>query len=432
MKQAHLSALQHMPEDFLQFIWQERYTEPLQISDQWLKVISPGTWNHNQGPDFLFAHVRLGELQLHGHIEIHRHSREWYQHGHHQDPHYNPVVLHVCLESDGKPILRADGTTIPEIIMQPILPAVLQARYDQLRLAQTQLSCEPLLPSVPHASKHDWILQLAQLRLQHKYHQVQTQVADQVQDWEAVLWQELLARMGGPQNQDAFRTLAERLPYSLVRHYATDLQQIEALLFGAAAWLKPAQDAYQQRLQETWHFLAHKHQLTADFPVSLSFFRLRPAAFPTLRLAQVAALVQAFPRLSDLLDPAILPSFLAQPIRPSAYWETHYRFGKETRKHAASLGQSQKHVLIINVLLPLMMLYQAAHGMPDPFAKAMALLHSLPAEQNRLTHAHRLLAIPLESAAISQGLIHLQKHFCQPKRCLQCQIGWKIMRGERE
>ena len=64
-------------------------------------VIYPGRVNKGSGPDFRDAVILAGDNKLiKGDIEIHTRASYWYSHGHHCDPEYNDVILHVVLWND--------------------------------------------------------------------------------------------------------------------------------------------------------------------------------------------------------------------------------------------------------------------------------------------------------------------------------------------
>ncbi|MFP6900402.1 MAG: DUF2851 family protein [Opitutales bacterium] len=62
-----------------------------------VRVIRPGSWNHQEGPDFLDAVLYIDGKQVRGDVEIHFRSRDWREHGHHLDPAFSSVVLRVLL-----------------------------------------------------------------------------------------------------------------------------------------------------------------------------------------------------------------------------------------------------------------------------------------------------------------------------------------------
>lgn len=100
-----------------------------------IDVVHPGRWNQYSGPDFMDAKVSVDGMLFTGGIELHRDPAEWYQHGHHQDPVYNQVVLHVSPSRANRPILRQDGTRVPHINIGEMMPGWLpQAVKIQPRL----------------------------------------------------------------------------------------------------------------------------------------------------------------------------------------------------------------------------------------------------------------------------------------------------------
>ena len=77
-----------------------------------MKVLYPGRANGGGGPDFIGAAL-LGERgMVRGDVEVHLSSRDWQAHGHHRDPHYDNVVLHVVMVDD------APGH-IPSLVLGP-------------------------------------------------------------------------------------------------------------------------------------------------------------------------------------------------------------------------------------------------------------------------------------------------------------------------
>ena len=104
-------------EKLLHYIWKYKLfpLRPLQTTDgQTVEVIDPGTLNRDAGPDFLNAKVKLDGTVWAGSVEIHQHAADWYAHGHHEDAHYNNVILHVTEKAD-RPATTQDGKTLPQL-----------------------------------------------------------------------------------------------------------------------------------------------------------------------------------------------------------------------------------------------------------------------------------------------------------------------------
>lgn len=93
-----------MNEQLLQYIWHRQLFSiaSLCTSDgECLEILDRGRWNHDQGPDFLGAVIRLSGLTWAGNVELHIHTKDWLAHGHQFDPGYENVILHVVWEHTG-------------------------------------------------------------------------------------------------------------------------------------------------------------------------------------------------------------------------------------------------------------------------------------------------------------------------------------------
>ena len=62
-----------------------------------VRVIDPGVWNVEAGPDFSHAVLEVGPTRRRvvGDVEIHLHPSDWHAHGHSSDPAYESVIAHV-------------------------------------------------------------------------------------------------------------------------------------------------------------------------------------------------------------------------------------------------------------------------------------------------------------------------------------------------
>lgn len=118
-----------------------RLTGLVSDTGQRVDIVDPGKWNHLGGPDFQEARVSVDGLLFTGCIELHRDPAEWYSHGHHRDPAYNQVVLHVSPSRARRPVVRQDGTIVPHVNIGGIMPGWLP----QAVKIQPRLACEKVL-----------------------------------------------------------------------------------------------------------------------------------------------------------------------------------------------------------------------------------------------------------------------------------------------
>ncbi len=229
--------------------------------------------------------------------------------------------------------------------------------------------------------------------------------------------------------------LARALPLRTLQKHRNSLPQLEALLFGTAGLLPEPDETetdYLAMLRREYQFLAAKYNLAVkQLPTHIwKWGRLRPAGFPTMRLAQLARLIQEHGSLFSVLvstdDSTALVKALQ--ITPSAYWQTHYRFGKAANKVSASLGGATVEGLLVNTAAPLLAAYAKHKDVPDLLDRAVALLEQLPAEDNQITRLWDNIGLNVRNAFDSQASIELYNEFCSQKRCLSCQIGIALVR----
>lgn len=419
-----------LPEDFLHFVWRTRQYEPLTLittDGRKVEVRNPGVWNHDQGPDFSHARVVLDGLSLAGMVEIHIRSKDWYLHKHQIDPIYNQTVLHIVLQSDGRQVLREDGTVIPEVILEPYLKPAVIRRYLRLRQTIHSVPCKDLLPTVPMSYKRQWVERMAVERMEIKAQYWEKRLDDTASDWAQVCWEALLKQMGGPVNGQSLLELAQRVPYKIIQNYKSDYKIGEALLFGALGMLDGSiEDDYFLALKRHWEFYSAKHKLKNRAPILIKFSRMRPANFSTIRISQSLGLLSHYQSITDiLLQPEQLLE-LQNQIVCSPYWQSHSRFAVTTKTSKKTLGKTQLDSLLLNFVVPISFLYHRSHGTlkADHFERYLA---GIKAENNRYTRLMEDLEFPNENAFFSQGILHLYRNYCLEKHCLDCQIGQSLL-----
>lgn len=109
-----------IPERLLARLWRNRDWRRRSLhlaGGQRLRVLYPGRPGGGPGPDFRDAILQVDALApVRGDVEFHRVPRGWREHGHHLDPRYNGVVLHVVARvHGGKPSQRQDGREVPVV-----------------------------------------------------------------------------------------------------------------------------------------------------------------------------------------------------------------------------------------------------------------------------------------------------------------------------
>ena len=422
-----------MTEDFLQYIWQYRLYLPegnLTAEGEPVDPLQPGQPNTDAGPDFTDARVRIGDTLWSGCVEIHLRSSDWERHGHHTDPAYNNVILHVVYRHDAD-TYNARRQKIP--VMELHFDTRYFDNYNQLANSKEHIACHNEPYKLDEFSFTSWMERLAVERLEQKSDAIMQSYASTGNHWEETLYQRLARNFGFSLNALPFESLAKSLSLNILLKHRDYLQQIEALLFGQAGMLadEHIDDTYYTELRKEYRYLQKKYNLE---PIDLflwKFLRLRPINFPTLRIAQFAALIHHNEHLfSQIMEAKSVDTFKNLfDLQASAYWDTHYVFGKESPKRNKTFGKSSIHTILINTVAPFLFVYGKARGKDDFCTHAISLLESLPPEKNSIIARWEELGALNSNALKSQALLQLDNEYCRPKRCLSCAIGNKIVRN---
>jgi hypothetical protein len=192
-------------------------------------------------------------------------------------------------------------------------------------------------------------------------------------------------------------------------------------------------DEYPKKLQREYKYLSAAYQLTPMEGHLWKFFRVRPSSFPTLRISQFSDLMSKssnlFSKMLDAEDAGTVSKLFV--VQASEYWQSHYNFDKETERSSKSLGKSLINTIIINAWIPLLYEYGVAHGTEMYKERAFNLLQQLPPEDNRITRLWESAGIKIGNAAESQSVIQRYTEYCSRKKCLDCQLAFRIMKTKK-
>lgn len=320
-----------MTERLLQYIWQFRHfnLSALQTAEnESLSIIHPGTYNTNQGPDFLDARIMLGNTTWAGHIELHVLSSQWKAHGHGSDKNYDNVILHVVWEHDEDLQLP-----FPTLELQHRVPKLLLNKFAALMQHSGFIACETKAATIDSIIWQSWKARLLAERLADKSKLVESFLQENNYHWEETCWWLLARSFGAKVNTDAFEAMARSLPIAILAKHKHQLIQLEALILGQAGLLEnDFNEKYPAMLQREYRFLQKKYGL-AKISVQLHFLRMRPSNFPTVRLAQLAMLVHQsqnlFSKLKETTDIHELRKQFS--VTANDYWHYHYLLDEESR-----------------------------------------------------------------------------------------------------
>jgi Protein of unknown function (DUF2851) len=183
-------------------------------------------------------------------------------------------------------------------------------------------------------------------------------------------------------------------------------------------------------LQKEYVYLQKKYKLTAtNIPVHQ--LRMRPSNFPAVRLAQLAMLVHNSSHLFSKIIAVENVKELKQllDITANDFWHYHYVPGEASGYKEKKVGVQMVENIIINTIAPVLFAYAQHTGQNQYKLKALQWLEQIASEKNTVTKGYIALGVPVKTAMDSQALIQLKNNYCNQKRCLECAVGNKILKG---
>ena len=422
-----------MNESFLHYIWKfKRFpTNELSTTEgEPLQILSTGIHNFDAGPDFLNGKVKIGDTVWAGNIEIHINASDWEKHNHSSDPAYDNVILHVVFNGDTD-IRRKDSTIIPMLELAGIIDLNLYDKYEQIITSRDWIPCNKHLSFLDNFILNAWLERLLIERLEQKTSIFRNFLTLNKNNWEETFYQLLARHFGMKVNSLPFELLAKGLPSTILAKHKNNLHQLEALLFGQAGLLDQIfVDEYPKRLQKEYDFLRKKYDLQPLQGHLWKLLRLRPANFPTIRIAQFAALVHhsshLFSKIIEAKEIDTLKKFF--DINVSDYWSDHYIFDKPSSSISKKVGNAFIDNIIINVVVPILFFYGKEKQQDEFIHRAFNFLSALPAENNSIIKNWKASGIEVKTSYQSQALIQLYNNYCTGKKCLHCNIGNYILK----
>lgn len=249
------------------------------LAGETVRILNPGTWNRLSGPDFRGARLVLGDRAITGDIEVHFLADAWTQHGHHTDPAYDDVVLHVVLfpPREHQPLARtSQGREIPVLVLVDLLWHDLEEyASDDAVAALSGRDPFPLLEELlgkPPAERNALIREAAHRRWREKVHFAGRRI--ERLGWHEACHQTTLEILGYRSNRVAMLRVGEIYPWTAWREGPPGLEAVVAV---AADWwtlrgVRPANQPRRRLAQyRTWV------QRAGDWPG-----RLRTLALPAL------------------------------------------------------------------------------------------------------------------------------------------------------
>jgi len=419
-----------MTEKLLQYLWNFKIFKHFDFKDiegNAVEILDFGKWNTNSGPDFLSAKIKINTIIFAGNIELHVKSSDWIFHNHALDPHYQNIILHVVFQNDCE-IEELNNKNIPTLELKDHINENVFWKYEKLISGNHFIPCENIFnpKKIPLNFHEENVLK----KLEEKSSEFENNLQQYKNNFEAVLFHSLAYSFGLKVNALIFKQIAESIDFNIILKIKQNKTQLEALFFGISGWLENPKDEQMKIWKREFDFIKVKFNISS-LKIYPKFLRLRPPNFPTIRLSQLAHLYfehqNLFSKIIHTKNTEAL-SEIFKEIKASEYWNDHFNFGKISSVNQPKfLTQDFIELLILNTVLPLKYTYHRYHN-EETAEEILNFYKALSAEKNAVIDDWKKLGITFKTALESQSLIYHFKNSCQEKNCLNCSIGFKLLK----
>jgi hypothetical protein len=349
-----------------------------------LKIQHPGQWNFREGPDFLGARLTLNGTPIAGDVEIHFHAHDWFTHGHHKDPNYRNVRLHITWSA--RQVMHSISGYYPphHLILMDFLHGDLES------LVETDYLNQWISPPARTHNPERWssltaeqrrieLIQRAHFRFRRKVRELLT--LQQHNSIEEICHQRFLEILGYPSNRFPFIQIARRFPLKAFHQHSVK-EMWASINHWQTRGVRPASHPWK-RLNQYWQFV----RKIPDWP---------------LRVQEIAKILSSIPDSLSLEEHDAIHQLRKQYLYP---WIRHPCWPAAWNVFSSGLKQN----LLINLLLPLCCAHTGTFTWPVWFAMPAALYpenYSLWLKQWEICIRS---GYPLCNGWI-QGAIHLFQH----------------------
>ncbi len=424
-----------------------------------IRVISPGWWNTGEGADFRQAEVEIEGKRLRGEIEAHVYTSDWKGHGHHRDPRYGKIILHIALwdNRDKKSIRDIKNRKIPQLILSPYLSNDLETLKESISSEKYPLASSadfgPCYPEIKEADPEriNQFLNLAgDARILEKAEYFRKRV-DSV-GWEESLYEGIMIGLGYKGLKGEFLELVQRVTIKDIRGIVKKItakekmKSLQALFFGVSGLLPEVPQKgydrestrYLQEVRELWEKMPKKFQTRVMKSRGWRSLQMRPANLPSRRIAGMSHFLTKYSNKNifnffkkAIVNQKALLQYLLGVFNTEEkdYWNYRYTWGGRRKKGPVRLiGKERIVIILINALIPAMLAY--ARKKKDRGLEK--ILHRIYTSQpssgdDRITKfvTHHLFGRKkIDSARHQQALYQIFNDYCGNKKvsCAGCNL----------
>ncbi|KQC11449.1 MAG: hypothetical protein APR54_02815 [Candidatus Cloacimonas sp. SDB] len=437
-------------EQFLYHIWDAQHlvNDLETISGKELEIMYSGRWNTDSGPDFKEAIIRIGDKVKRGDIEIHLRSYDWDIHNHSENKDFNRTILHVVYKHD-QPYnftIKEDGEKLEILEIENLLNediSKLISKYETIEFEHKDKHCD-FFGGLSTESLNYLLVSSGLQRLEKKIRRFNTELY--FSDYNQLLYQGIMESLGYSKNKFQLLHLALQLPYARLKEYqylGMTRDELLALMLCSTDLINHLPASISQELKHKYNslFLRSGFQ-NMRFPIDWKLFRLRPINHPAVRILQIA----------DFIYQSLDNTFFYKIIQLFSFPRGSFNIGKFRKKFYAlfnssdqelpdnlKLGLKRKDIMMINVILPLAILYARNMSFEDFETTALEVYKNYGglAENYIIRNLAKFMTanqrkLISKKAIYQQGLLDIYYDYCINHSCAGCKARRDEMLGEMQ
>lgn len=392
-------------------IWINFCNSKYKLNEIGLCGIESGMLNEQEGPDFQGAELDLLGKIYRGDVEIHKKCSDWYKHGHHLDPGFDKVVLHLVMEKSVKAVINSKNQYIPSISMSNF--------PDTLSHENCSNNCD--VGSLNFPIPKTMLINLALKRMLIKTKELEQLVATYGID--QALYLSILKCLGSGINKNNYLTIAQIIPWRLIHYLLAQNKSFEfwlALFLGSAGLIN---NTNNELVHKNWN---QCQPLIEGHSINASRWRLgglRPYNFPQNRLAGLAQFIW---QLEDHSIYLLLKRIIYKRLKTAELLNKMYNlFNRNTQNISKSIFNRQHNFwgrnllieLMGNVVIPIFITIAKNQNSCGFESYLKEIFLKLPATQNygKLKYLRNKIKSNLSDTNLfysNQALLHLQNSYC--------------------
>lgn len=255
------------------------------------------------------------------------------------------------------------------------------------------------------------------------------------EDWESRFIAMLFDAIAIPdrRNRKYFNLLAQNIGYKAILKNLKTLEEVEALLFGAAGMLNYCRrhDEYTKRLLALYLDMKRSYGIQEINGSVWNYPHKNAENNLYVVVAQLATILFHAKEVTLMLSEELSLDKLYKMVmcQTSDYWFTHdFLSGDVTLRHGSRvMSQARRERLVINGFVPFLLSYYRQNDLYEKTEELITMLERINGEENALLKGWKANGVPVSNALTSQALLQISKTLCPKLLCTECLIGRKML-----